>query len=496
MFKRVLVANRGEIAVRIFRTLRDMGITPLAIYSEADRHALHVRAADAAYCVGPEASSESYLVIENVLAAARALDADAIHPGYGFLSENAQFAKAVADSGLGWIGPPPDAIIKMGDKLTARQMVEKAGVPLVPGESRAMSSVSEALGVANRIGFPVMLKASAGGGGKGMRLIEEPSEFESAFTAAQREARNAFGNDAVYVEKFVTTPHHIEIQVLADAHGHTVHIGERECSAQRRHQKVIEECPSPFIDEATRQAMGSVAVKAAEACNYVGAGTVEFLVGGDGNFYFLEMNTRLQVEHPVTELVYNLDLVEWQVRIAAGERLTLTQEDIVPRGHAMECRIYAEDPVTFLPSPGQLYEVQWPEGVGVRVDAGVDSLSEVPLSYDPMVAKVCTYATDRDQAIRRMRRAIKETKLLGIETNLALHLVVLTDKRFTDGNYDTGLLADLTPAAEPKTSALLIAAAAIACADTTSENGSSSTAHNNTTTQWLAHGRRRQLRGI
>ena len=374
MFKRVLVANRGEIAVRIFRTLRDMDIVPLAIYSEADRHALHVRFADEAYCVGPEASSESYLRIDNVLEAAKALNADAIHPGYGFLSENAAFAQAVMDANIGWIGPPPEAIVKMGDKLTARQTVAAAGVPLVPGESRAMSTVAEALEVANRIGFPVMLKASAGGGGKGMRLIENPSLLKVPSLQLQREAANAFGNDAVYVEKFVTTPHHIEIQVLADQHGNVVYVGERECSAQRRHQKVLEECPSPFITDDIRIAMGEVAVKAAQACNYVGAGTVEFLVGGDGQFYFLEMNTRLQVEHPVTELVYNVDLVECQVRVAQGEALPFSQEELIPRGHALECRIYAEDPVNFLPSPGDITGLTWPEVlVSELMQASMDS---------------------------------------------------------------------------------------------------------------------------
>lgn len=493
MFKRVLVANRGEIAVRIFRTLRDMEIVPLAIYSETDRHALHVRAADFAYCVGPEASSESYLVIENVLEAARVLQADAIHPGYGFLSENAAFARAVVEAGFGWIGPPPNAIIQMGDKLTARQTVARAGVPLVPGESKAMSSVEEALSVAERIGFPVMLKASAGGGGKGMRLIDGREQFASAFTAAQREAKNAFGNDAVYVEKFVLQPHHIEIQVLCDQHGNALHIGERECSAQRRHQKVLEECPSPFIDEETRRAMGAVAVQAAQACNYVGAGTVEFLVGGDGAFYFLEMNTRLQVEHPVTELVYNIDLVEHQVRIAAGEPLPFTQESVRPRGHALECRVYAEDPHTFLPSPGALTEVLWPEGVGVRVDAGVDASSVVPLSYDPMVAKVCTYGTDRDQAIRRMKRAIKETRILGIETNLMLHLGILAHENFLAGNYDTSLLNELTLATPPDATDFEYIAAAIA-EHMVASNAAPARAVEKSS-NWLALGRQKQLGG-
>ena len=492
MFKRVLVANRGEIAVRIFRTLRDLGISPVAIYSETDKHALHVRHADDARCVGPEASSESYLKIDKVIAAAKEMGAEAIHPGYGFLSENAAFASAVADAGLVWIGPPPTAITTMGDKLTARLAVAEAGVPLVPGDSRAMSSVDEALEVAQRIGFPVMLKASAGGGGKGMRLIETPEAFASAFGAAQREALNAFGNDDVYVEKFVTEPHHIEIQVLADEHGNVLHLGERECSAQRRHQKVLEECPSPFINEDIRQKMGRVAVQAARACQYVGAGTVEFLVDGSGDFYFLEMNTRLQVEHPVTELVYQLDLVEWQVRIAMGEVLPFSQEELKPIGHALECRVYAEDPKTYLPSPGKLTEVCWPEGVGIRVDSGVDRFSSVPLSYDPMIAKICTYGRNREQAIRRMRRAIQETIILGIETNLRLHLDILAHEQFVNGRYDTSLLTtlELSEGADVPDEAFVAAALAAV------EQQAPKTRANEANTEWLTLGRRRQLGGL
>ena len=445
MFTRMLIANRGEIAIRVMRTARELGISPIAIYSEADAHALHVRMADQAVCVGPEASTESYLKIDAVIDAARRTGAEAIHPGYGFLSENAEFARRVAEAGLTWVGPPPGAISQMGDKLTARATVEAAGVPLVPGATP--TDVVEAREAAIKMGFPVMVKASAGGGGKGMRKVESAEAFTDAFNAAKREAAKAFGDDRVYVEKFVTRPHHVEIQVLCDAHGAALYVGERECSVQRRHQKVIEECPSPFINEDLRQRMGAVAVAAAQACDYVGAGTVEFLVGGDGAFYFLEMNTRLQVEHPVTELVYGIDLVEWQIRIAAGEPLPFTQADMRPRGHALQCRLYAEDPETFLPSPGPLHHVRWPSGPGVRVDAGVDSTSVVPMAYDPMIAKLCTYGANRERAIARMRRALDETVVLGVTTNTALHHRVLAHPDFIAGDYDTGLLERPLPAA-------------------------------------------------
>ena len=498
MFDRVLVANRGEIAVRVMRTLRDLGISPVAIYSEADRHALHVRMADSAVCVGPEASSQSYLVVDAVLDAARRSGAQAIHPGYGFLSENADFARRVSEAGLAWIGPPPDAISTMGDKLTARRTVEAAGVPTVPGVSEPVSDPAAALEVARGVGFPVMVKASAGGGGKGMRLVHTEADFPAALDAARREAAGAFGNDAVYVEKFVTEPHHIEIQVLCDGHGNALYIGERECSVQRRHQKVVEECPSPFIDEDLRRRMGEVAVAAARACGYVGAGTVEFLVGGDHQFYFLEMNTRLQVEHPVTELVYGLDLVEQQLRVASGEALSFTQADLVPRGHALECRVYAEDPETFLPSPGRVSGVRWPSGPGVRVDAGIDGHSVVGMAYDPMVAKVCTWGRDRAQAIRRMKRALDETAILGITTNLALHHRVLTHADFVAGRYDTGLLGGELPASLagdlPWREAVL-AAAAIQRLESDRAKATHVNGHAAGSSAWLLQGRGRVLRG-
>jgi len=498
MFERVLVANRGEIAVRIMRTLRELGISPIAICSDTDLHALHVRMADQVVCVGPEPSSESYLVMDAVLDAARRTGAQAIHPGYGFLSENAEFARRVVEAGLTWIGPPPSAIESMGDKLTARRTVEAAGVPVVPGLSEPITDESDALAYAESIGFPVMLKASAGGGGKGMRLVHDASDFVNALSAAKREASGAFGNDAVYVEKFIQEPHHVEIQVLCDSHGGAVFVGERECSVQRRHQKVIEECPSPFITDAVRQKMGTVAVAAAKACNYVGAGTVEFLVGGDQNFYFLEMNTRLQVEHPVTELVYGLDLVAHQVRIAAGQPLGFDQTHLVPRGHALECRIYAEDPKTFLPSPGKLTEVRWPSGLGVRVDAGVDEFSTVPMAYDPMIAKICTWGENRAQAIARMSRALDETVILGITTNIALHHQVLAHEDFRAGRYDTGLLnGDLPNDGHPLNAVEqnLILAAAIARFEKDHAKHSSADISPSAASPWLSSGRNRRMGG-
>ena len=498
MFDRVLVANRGEIAIRVMRTLRDLGISPIAICSEADRHALHVRMADHAVCVGPEASAQSYLAMPAIIDAARRTGAQAIHPGYGFLSENATFAAMVTAAGLTWIGPPPHAIEVMGDKLTARRTVEAAGVPVVPGLTEPVRDAEAALAVAHDIGFPVMVKASAGGGGKGMRLVREPSKFVAALDAARREAAGAFGDDAVYVEKFIEEPHHVEIQVLCDAHGGAWHFGERECSVQRRHQKVVEECPSPFITPETRAAMGQVAVAAARACDYVGAGTVEFLVGGDQRHYFLEMNTRLQVEHPVTELVYGVDLVELQLRVAAGEKLALDQAAITPRGHAIECRIYAEDPETFLPSPGRITAVRWPTGPGVRIDAGVDENSTVPMSYDPMIAKLCTYGTDRPQAIRRMLRALDETAVLGITTNRALHRRVLTHPAFVAGRYDTSLLSTpLPPARQPDAAErdATLAAAAIARLEADLAAARQRDGMPPASNPWKTAGRNRAMRG-
>lgn len=454
MFEKVLVANRGEIAVRVMRSLREFGIKSVAVYSEADREALHVRYADEAYCVGPAASAESYLRIEKILEVAKQSGAQAIHPGYGFLSENAAFAQACEDAGVTFIGPRPYAITSMGSKTHARDLMREAGVPLVPGTPDAIEDPEEALEFAKKAGFPVLVKAAAGGGGKGMRRVDRAEDFVSAFEGARREALSAFGNGDVYIEKYVVNPKHVEFQVLADTHGNAVHVFERECSVQRRHQKITEETPCPVLREDVRQAMGEVAVKAAKAVNYVGAGTVEFLIDIDQNFYFLEMNTRLQVEHPITEEITGLDLVRWQIKIALGEELTLKQEDIERRGHAIECRIYAEDPDNnFMPSPGHIPFLREPTGPGVRVDSGVYSGSTVPVHYDPMISKLTVWGEDREHAIGRMRRALSEYVVGGIKTNIAFHEEVLTAPEFLDGTYDTEFIPNLMkgrekPAAE------------------------------------------------
>jgi acetyl-CoA carboxylase, biotin carboxylase subunit len=438
MFQKVLIANRGEIAVRVMRSLHEMGIATVAVFSEADREALHVRMADEAVCVGPAASAESYLVIDRILQAARDTGAEAIHPGYGFLSENAAFARACEEANVTFIGPSPHAIDVMGEKTRARQLMAEAGVPLVPGTPNAVEDAGEALKEAQKMGFPVLIKAAAGGGGKGMRRVDEAASFQAAFEGARREAISAFGNGDVYVEKYVLKPRHVEIQVLADGQGNVVHLFERDCSVQRRHQKVIEETPCPVLSEATRQAMGEVAVQAARAVDYVGAGTVEFLLDHEENFYFLEMNTRLQVEHPITEMITGVDLVRWQVRIAAGEPLTLRQEDLAIRGAAVECRIYAEDPENqFRPSPGLLVGLRPPSGPGVREDSGVYEGATVPVHYDPMISKLITWGEDRDQAVRRMGRALREYVITGIKTNLAFHREVLVHPDFLSGQYDT-----------------------------------------------------------
>jgi acetyl-CoA carboxylase, biotin carboxylase subunit len=444
MFSKVLVANRGEIAVRVMRTLREMGIASVAVYSEADREALHVRVADEAYCVGPAPSSESYLRIDKILEVARQSGAEAIHPGYGFLSENASFAKACAEAGIVFIGPSPQAIDAMGEKTRARQLMAKAGVPLVPGTKDAIDDVAEARAIAESMGFPVLIKASAGGGGKGMRRVDDPQAFEAAFVGARREALSAFGSGDVYVEKYVLQPKHVEIQVMADGHGNVVHLFERDCSVQRRHQKVIEESPCAVLDEETRRAMGEVAVKAARAVDYVGAGTVEFLLDVNKNFYFLEMNTRLQVEHPVTEMITGLDLVRLQLRVASGEPLGFTQDDLAQRGSAIECRIYAEDPEqNFMPCPGPITHMRSPSGPWVREDSGVYSGGSVPMHYDPMIAKLIVWGEDRAHAIARMRRALAEYVIQGITTNVGFFEEILTHPRFVDGTYDTGFVPEM-----------------------------------------------------
>ena len=441
MFKKILIANRGEIAVRVIRACHEMGIAAVVVYSDVDRAALHVRKSDEAYPIGAPAAAESYLNIQKMLDVAKKSGAEAIHPGYGFLSENARFAQACADAGVKFIGPTPAAMEAMGSKTRARQAMERAGVPFVPGTSRGLESVEEAEQVAERIGYPVMLKAAAGGGGKGMRLVRASNQLRSALEAARSEAERSFGDGEVYIEKAIVNPRHIEMQVLADEHGNTVYLGERECSLQRRHQKVLEEAPSPIIDAEMRRSMGEVAVRVAEAASYTNAGTVEFLVDQQKNFYFLEMNTRLQVEHPVTELITGLDLVHLQIRIAAGEKLPFQQKDISIRGHAIECRIYAEDPDNnYFPSPGRITLLLQPSGPGNRRDSGMYEGWTVPMDYDPLLAKLIGYGTDREQAIARLPRALNEYFVGGIKTNISLFQRILGDADFRAGKLDTGFL--------------------------------------------------------
>lgn len=443
MFRKVLIANRGEIAVRIIRACRELNIATVAVYSDADAESLHVRMADEAICIGPAASSQSYLNIEKVVAAAVATKAEAVHPGYGFLAENASFARAVAAAGLTFIGPPAEAMEIMGSKTSARRAAVQAGVPIVPGTVEPLVSIDDAAKTAGEFGYPVMLKAAAGGGGKGMRLVTDVHELRSAFETAQAEAAAAFGDSSLYLEKAVERPRHIEIQVFADNHGHVVHLGERECSIQRRHQKVIEECPSPLNDSDLRRRMGEEAVKITRAVNYSGAGTVEFLLSDTTReFYFLEMNTRLQVEHPVTELVTGFDLVREQFAVAAGAPLSFTQDDVSWTGHAIECRIYAEDPANnFFPSPGTITHLQEPLGPGVRIDSGVRRLSEVSIHYDPMIAKLAVWSRTRDEAIDRLRRALDEYEVGGITTSLPFFREIVRDEDFIAARLDTGFIS-------------------------------------------------------
>jgi acetyl-CoA carboxylase biotin carboxylase subunit len=442
MFKRILIANRGEIAVRVIRACRELGVETVAVFSEADRTALHVKEADYAYPIGPPPSKESYLVIDKILDAARRSGAEAVHPGYGFLAENPSFARGCRAHGLVFIGPSPEAIEAMGDKVAARTLMKRAHVPVVPGSEGTLATADEVIEVCKRIGFPVMLKAAAGGGGKGMRLVQTADEMPSALRGARSEAKSSFGDDRMYVEKFVTKPRHVEVQVMADMQGNTVHLFERECSIQRRHQKVIEEAPSPIVDDRMRSEMGRVAVQAAKAAHYVGAGTIEFLVDADRNFYFLEMNTRIQVEHPITEMITGIDLVKTQIEVAAGTLLPFRQDDLAIRGHALECRVYAEDPYNnFFPSPGKIAFLQAPGGIGVRDDSGVYSGFEVTVHYDPLISKLVTWGGTRDEAIRRMRRALDEYSIHGVVTNLAFHRWVLQHPRFVAGDFDTNFIA-------------------------------------------------------
>ncbi len=441
MFSRILIANRGEIAVRVIRACREMGIETVAVYSDVDRHALHVRYADYAYRLGPAQASESYLNIDKIIEVAKKANAQAIHPGYGFLAENPDFARRLEEEGIKLIGPSSEAMRIMGSKTLARQTVSAAGVPVVPGTVEPLDSEEEVVKTAKEIGYPIMLKAAAGGGGKGLRLVRDESEIRSALRMARSEAKSSFGDDSVYIEKYIENPRHIEIQILADSMGNTIHLFERECSIQRRHQKVIEESPSPFIDDEIRMRMGEVAVAAAKAVNYEGAGTVEFLVDKDKNFYFLEMNTRLQVEHPVTEMVTGVDIVKEQIRIAAGEPLSISQDEVKQVGHAIECRIYAEDPDrNFFPCPGLIERMRVPGGPGVRDDSGVYEGFEIPIHYDPMISKLIVWGKNREEAIARMKRALCEYIITGVKTTIPFHIRVMNNRRFIEGNFDTNFI--------------------------------------------------------
>ena len=436
--KKLLVANRGEISLRIMRTAKEMGISTVAVYSEADRNSPHVHFADEAICLGPAPSSESYLLGEKIISFSKELNVDAIHPGYGFLSENADFARKVKDAGIIFVGPSPESIEVMGSKLAAKQAVSHYDIPLVPGTEEAISDIEVAKRRAYEIGYPILIKASAGGGGKGMRIVENEEEFESQMQRAVSEAKSAFGDGAVFIEKYITSPRHIEIQVLGDQAGNVVYLFERECSIQRRHQKVIEEAPSAVVSPEMRKAMGDAAVGVAKACDYYGAGTVEFIVDEQLNFYFLEMNTRLQVEHPVTEMITGKDLVREQIYIAEGKPLSFAQEDLKINGHSIEVRVYAEDPRNnFLPDIGTLHTYQRPEGPGIRVDDGFEQGMAIPIYYDPMIAKLITHAEDRTSAIERMIRAIDEYKISGIQTTLGFCRFALTHEAFKSGRFDT-----------------------------------------------------------
>ena len=433
-----MIANRGEIAIRIIRTCRELGIKTIAVYSEADRGAVHVRMADEAYCAGPAPSRQSYLDQHRLMEIAKQAGADAVHPGYGFLSENAEFAERCQSRDILFIGPPPEAIKAMGDKTRARSLMEEAGVPMAPGTKEAIESYDRALERANQIGFPMLIKAAAGGGGKGMRLVEQPQDLEPALETARREAEAAFGDGRVFIEKYITRPRHIEFQILMDEHGHGVHLFERECSIQRRHQKVVEEAPSCVLTAEVRARMGEAALLAARACGYTNAGTVEFLIDDDLNFYFMEMNTRLQVEHPVTELITGIDLVAEQLRIAEGEPLGYAQESVEMNGHAVECRVYAEDPANnFLPAPGPLVVHRPPAGPGVRLDAGVEEGGEIPIHYDPMIAKLIVHADSRPKAIDRMRRALSEYRIAGVPTTIPFCRFVMEHEAFRNGLFST-----------------------------------------------------------
>jgi acetyl-CoA carboxylase biotin carboxylase subunit len=443
---KVLIANRGEIAVRVIRACRELGYPTVAVYSEPDRAALHVVSADEAMPIGPAPSRESYLRMDRILDAAKKTGADAIHPGYGFLAENAAFARACRDAGILFIGPSPESIDAMGSKTESRRRMQAAGVPVVPGLTEAVKKFEELEAFGRTSGYPIMIKASAGGGGKGLRFVERPDELRAAFERVTSEAESFFGDGAVYAEKFVVSPRHIEVQIVGDQHGNIVHVGERECTLQRRHQKVVEECPSPVVDAALREKLGAMAVRAAAAVNYYSTGTIECLMGPDREFYFLEMNTRLQVEHPVTEMVWGIDLVKEQLRVARGEKLSVRQEDLKPNGHAIECRIYAEDPARrFAPSPGRIRHLELPQGPGVRNDNGVYAGYTVPVFYDPMLSKLIVHATTRGEAIARMRRALTEYRVEGIMTTIPFFTFLMNHPDFQEAKFDTGFIDRMLP---------------------------------------------------
>jgi acetyl-CoA carboxylase biotin carboxylase subunit len=450
MFKKILIANRGEIALRVILACREMGIKTVAVYSEADEHSLHVRFADEDVCIGPPRAAQSYLSVPAIISAAEITGADAIHPGYGFLSESAYLAEVCEACHIKFIGPNPQVIRLMGDKARARRTMKKAGVPVLPGSEGTLESEEQALRIAEEIGYPVLIKATAGGGGRGMRVVRHASEMSRAYRTASREAEAAFGVPDVYVEKYLENPRHIEFQILGDHFGNIVHLGERECSVQRRHQKLIEESPSPALTDKVRRKVGAIVVDAARDVQYTNAGTFEFLMDGDGKFYFMETNTRLQVEHGVTELVTGIDIVKEQIRIAAGERLSFRQGDITFSGHALECRVNAEDPDTFVPSPGTLHAFSVSGGPGVRVDTAMHSEATVTPYYDSMIAKILTWGRDRDEAIARMRRTLEMTVIEGIKTSIPMHLRILADPDFQAGRINTGFMERFLPPAKPE----------------------------------------------
>ncbi len=493
MFNKILIANRGEIAVRIIRACKELGASTVAVYSDADRRSLHVALADEAYHIGGSAPAESYLVIDKIIDVAKKSGAEAIHPGFGFLSENEEFAKRCEKEKIVFIGPSAEAIRLMGDKITARKIAQDAKVPLVPGSDGAVTDV-EASRIADKIGYPVMIKASAGGGGKGMRLVRNKEDFDSSLRMARSEARSSFGDDSVFVERFVEEPRHVEIQIIADNHGNTLYLFERECSIQRRHQKVIEEAPSPAISEKTRKKMGEVAVRIAKAVNYSGAGTVEFIMDQKENFYFLEMNTRVQVEHPVTEMITGIDIVKWMVRIATGEKLPFKQKDLSINGWAFECRVYAEDPETnFMPSPGLLHYVKAPSGPGIRDDSSIYSGCEITSFYDPMLSKLVVWADSREAAIDKMASALKEYVVLGVKTNIGFLIRVMHNEEFRQGKLDTGFIErhpDLLSPAEVDIEPAIIAAA-LAVEDTDETIDSEKAPQSN----WKLLGRKASLSG-